>query len=149
MCKIEKGLHISWELNLPQPSTNHSARTELGGLSADTLQLRIAAFARVQRLPLQDFLPRLFVVGVVDLNDVRHVLLLDVLVLPATALAQHRVPGHLLAGIDPELFGAILGDLGNGGRLAFGGQWEGLVGCWLLVGSGKGWSGAGFFEECE
>lgn len=96
----------------------------------------MAALARMQRLPLEHLLPRLLVVRIVYLDDVLHVLGRNVLVLPAPALAQHRVPEHLLAGIHPELAAAVLGDLRYGGGLTFGGQRERLIGRRSLIGSG-------------
>lgn len=119
--------------HLPQPSANARPRTELGGFSAKAFQLRIAAFSGMECFPLEHFLPGLFVVGVMDLDDVRHVLLFDVLVLPAPALAQHGIPEHLLAGILPEFAGAILGDFRDGRCLPVGRQWEGLIRCGLLI----------------
>ena len=60
-------------------------------------------------LPLQDLLPRLLVVGVVDADDVAHVWLLDVARLPSPPLPQHGVPEHLLRGVDPSFVSARTG----------------------------------------
>lgn len=107
----------------------------------------------MQRLPLQNLLPSLFVICVVYLDDVIHVFLGQVLVLPPPAFPQHGVPEHLLkrkqstlgiflegesdllAGVDPVGALALVHHrLGYGRGLSGRRQWERLVGSRLLVG---------------
>ena len=60
-------------------------------------------YLSVERLPHEHLLPGCLVVDVVDADDVGHVLLAEVVVLPPPALAQHRVPEHLLRRVHPRI----------------------------------------------
>ena len=76
-------------------------------------------------------LPSRLVVSIVNLDDVVHVGLLEVLRAELPALPAEGVVEHLLGGVDPVVLRAGPRDAG---LLPLGGQGEGLVGGGLLVG---------------
>ena len=82
----------------------------------------VDCYLSVERLPLEDLPPGGLVVDVVDADDVRHVVLTQVVVLPPKmvminrsliiflnkfdlppSLAEHGVPEHLLRWVHPSL----------------------------------------------
>lgn len=118
---------------IPEQAPESRSWTVAGRFAAETFQSRIATFSGVRRLPHQHHLPRILVVYVVYFDDGVHVGLLDIALLPFPALAQHRIPEHLLAGVYP-IFLALLCHFRYCRCLSVCGQRKWLTGRWILIG---------------
>lgn len=81
--------------NLPQPVSYPRTGRKILCTTSKALQFGITTFPGMKSFPFQNLLPCLFVIGIMDPNNIIHVLWCNVLILPTPSFAKHCVPEHL------------------------------------------------------